>query len=161
MFETGSPQDQLLLHSAISQVIREALDGFEGTVLAYGAVARKEMVAKGVPVDIDEETLVNSNLGLVDPASITRLNTYFEGRKTPSTTVMFAATSDEAVSKILSMGLKAGDLITSDVSMKVRLPPVCYTCGTEGHVAKSCQDEMAKDIDFQSRTFLHSASTVG
>eukprot|EP00469_Lotharella_globosa_P009055 CAMPEP_0167775232 /NCGR_PEP_ID=MMETSP0111_2-20121227/2439_1 /TAXON_ID=91324 /ORGANISM="Lotharella globosa, Strain CCCM811" /LENGTH=140 /DNA_ID=CAMNT_0007665113 /DNA_START=306 /DNA_END=729 /DNA_ORIENTATION=+ len=140
MFETGSPQDQLLLHSAISQVIREALDGFEGTVLAYGAVARKEMVAKGVPVDIDEETLVNSNLGLVDPASITRLNTYFEGRKTPSTTVMFAATSDEAVSKILSLGLKEV---------------------TEGHVAKSCQDEMAKDIDFQSRTFLHSASTVG
>lgn len=150
LFETASPQHQLQVQSALIGTLPTVLEGFEGSVIAYGAVARKELVIRGVPLEVEEETIVNSNLGLIHGDSVTRLNTYFEGKKQPSTTVMIKATSDEAASKLLSDGLKAGDLLISEVSIKIRVPPVCYVCGRQGHVARGCSEKEAKNINFDS-----------
>mmetsp|Transcript_1996 Transcript_1996/g.3948 ORF Transcript_1996/g.3948 Transcript_1996/m.3948 type:complete len:434 (+) Transcript_1996:255-1556(+) len=150
LFETGSPQHQLRVQSELKAAIRVILPEFDGSILAYGAQARKDLVAKGVPTDVSDESLVNSNLGAIDPATVIRLPTYFGKKKEKSTTVMFSATSDEDAERLLATGVKAGNLLIKDVSVKLRLPPVCYICGCIGHVAKNCGEDIAKKIDFSS-----------
>lgn len=160
LYATRSASDQkMLLDNIVSTCGDIMAEGESLVAYALGRANSLALVARGVPVDIEEDALTSNNLGLIQTDTIKRLRLKNDcGTFVPGTTVFLSATSEDSMQLLISGGLKMGDgLICTNVTKKISLPPVCFTCGHSGHVSSSCNSEIAKDLplDENGRKVIH------
>lgn len=151
LFGSMNAADQLTLQSSLKGALRQLFPDQTVNIAAWGVQERRQLVIRGVPLGVESDDIVNSNLGLIKAESVARAPRYNDGIKSWGTTIFVEATSDEAVEKLISEGAKAGDLIFTDVQIKEKVKPLCYVCGLLGHIGRQCTEPIAKTINFNSR----------
>jgi len=166
LFATGSPQDQFTVESALRSCLTTMHPDITPVVKSFGVAARRSLVIRGVPLDVQEESIFEANSGCIVQDSIKRLPVYFEGKKTPGTTIMLIAATDQDRDRFISEGVKGPEsLMFRNVSIKQRDVWVCFICTKLGHMAKNCPDDKAKGIDFKtsdpSSFYCYKCDTIG
>lgn len=150
LLATLSTGTQCTVQSAVTSCLASLYPGIKVQVESYGMKARRALVIKGVPVDVQEDAFMESNVGMIKVGSVKRMVYYKEGMAHSSTTVMLEAATDEAARDMMAKGVKAGFLLFNDVSVRAPEPILCFVCTKFGHPARECPSEKAQKINFNS-----------
>lgn len=157
LLSTISAAKQAQLAAALPPAMKALYPRNHGTLLvtAFGARARKSLVVRGVPPDVEDfpDCIVNSNLGLVDATSVKRGVFERDNIAVPSSTVFLSATSEEAAEDLLLNGLKIGNLLITTVARKENRPSPCFICGKIGHFRSNCPHVDKKIAERQGGLF--------
>ena len=140
LFATKGTSEQDNLFSVL---VKYAADNFKDDPLEvrkFGATDDLQLIARGVPMGLNVNSIYNSNLGLVVADSVQRLSRNVDGKELPMDSVLLKAPNKTAAQSLIENGLKIEQLLVTDVSIKIKAPLVCFVCGILGHTVARCPD---------------------
>ena len=141
LFATKGTQQQEALFSVL---LKYANDNFKDDPLEirkFGATDDLiQLIARGVPIGLNIDTIYNLNLGLVVAESVQRLSRNVDGKELQMDSVILKAPNKAAAQTLIENGIKIEQLLVSDVSIKIKPPLVCFVCGILGHTVSRCPE---------------------